>query len=73
MSVDQMKTIPVFGYEIIRDNLLTSILGKHEEDVLYWAGKEIARKFPLFSMDEASSFFEEAGWGSFNIRKANKR
>ena len=33
-----MKTIPSFGYEIIRDHLLHSILGKHEEDVLYWAG-----------------------------------
>ncbi|MGN7476858.1 YslB family protein [Solibacillus silvestris] len=68
----KMKTIPTFGYEIIRDHLLPSILGKHEEDVLYWAGKEIARKFPLFSMDELPSFFAEAGWGQLIPEKETK-
>lgn len=68
----KMKTIPSFGYEIIRDHLLPSILGKHEEDVLYWAGKEIARKFPLFSMDELPSFFLEAGWGQLSLEKETK-
>lgn len=67
-----MKTIPSFGYEIIRDHLIHSILGKHEEDVLYWAGKELARKFPLFSMDETPSFFTEAGWGIITLEKETK-
>jgi predicted hydrocarbon binding protein len=67
-----MKTIPSFGYEIIRDHLLQSILGKHEEDVLYWAGKELARKFPLFSMEEVASFFIEAGWGHLIFDKEAK-
>lgn len=69
MTTNEMKTIPSFGYEIIRDHLLPSILGKHEEDVLYWAGKELARKFPLFSMDEAAAFFQEAGWGVLELEK----
>lgn len=64
-----MKTIPSFGYEILRDGVLRSILGKHEADVLYWAGKEIARKFPLFSLDEAPSFFSQAGWGHLTLEK----
>lgn len=69
MTTDHLKTIPTFGYEIIRDHLLSSILGKHEEDVLYWAGKELARKFPLFSMEEATTFFQEAGWGELELEK----
>lgn len=72
MEENKMKTIPAFGYEIIRDHLLHSILGKHEEDVLYWAGKELARKFPLFSLDELPSFFAEAGWGTLTIEKETK-
>ena len=56
MVYNEMKTIPTFGYELIRDNILRSVLGKHEEEVLYWAGKELARKFPLFSIEEAASF-----------------
>ena len=63
MTANDNKMIPAFGYEIIRDHLLHSILGKHEDDVLYWAGKEVARKFPLFSMSEAAAFCQEAGWG----------
>ena len=66
------KTIPTFGYELIRDNILRSVLGKHEEEVLYWAGKELARKFPLFSLEEATSFFEQAGWGALSIEKEGK-
>lgn len=72
METDQMKTIPMFGYEIVRDYILSSILGKHEGDVLYWAGKEVARKFPLFSMEEAATFFKEAGWGCLTLEKESK-
>lgn len=52
------------GYEIIRDHVLPGILGKHEDDILYWAGKDVARKFPIFSVDELPDFFAEAGWGT---------
>ena len=72
MVDNDMKTIPSFGYELIRDNILRSVLGKHEEEVLYWAGKELARKFPLFSTEEATSFFEQAGWGVLSIEKEGK-
>lgn len=66
------KTIPAFGYEILRDGVLRSILGKHEAEVLYWAGKEIARKFPLFTLEEAASFFTQAGWGELMLEKESK-
>ncbi|WP_107942926.1 YslB family protein [Metasolibacillus fluoroglycofenilyticus] len=72
METGNTKMIPTFGYEIIRDYVLSSILGKHEEDVLYWSGKEIARKFPLFSMEEAAAFFKEAGWGTLTLEKETK-
>jgi hypothetical protein len=51
------------GYEIIKDYVLPNILGKHEDDILYWSGKDVARKFPIFSIDELPDFFQEAGWG----------
>lgn len=72
MNDSQTKTIPTFGYEIIRDNVLRSVLGKHEDEVLYWSGKELARKFPLFSLEEAPSFFTQAGWGDLTIEKEAK-
>lgn len=72
MSNENARLIPVFGYEIIRDQVLSSILGKHEKDILYWAGKEVARKYPLFSLEEIGSFFNQAGWGDIVLAKESK-
>jgi len=72
MTSTEMKTVPSFGYELIRDHVLSSILGKHEDDILYWAGKELGRKFPMFTMEEANSFFQEAGWGSLSLERLAK-
>ncbi|MET4560819.1 YslB family protein [Lysinibacillus parviboronicapiens] len=65
-------TISSFGYEIIRDHILSSILGKHENDVLYWAGKELARKFPCKSQEEIIAFFADACWGTLELTKESK-
>ncbi len=63
-----------FGYELLRGHVLPMILGKHEDDILYWAGKEIARRFPLASFDELPTFFAQAGWGSLTLHKeANEK
>lgn len=72
MANDNVRLIPAFGYEIIRDQILSSVLGKHEKEILYWAGKEVARKYPLFSLDEMSSFFHQAGWGDIVLEKESK-
>ena len=72
MTMTEMKTVPSFGYELIRDHVLSSILGKHEDDILYWAGKELGRKFPMFTMEEAISFFQEAGWGLLTLERLTK-
>lgn len=62
-----------FGYALFRDHILPSVLGRHEEEILYWAGKELASEFPLFDMDEAAGFFLEAGWGMLSRESAGKR
>ena len=72
MNTITKQEVPVFGYEIIRDHVLSNILGKHENEILYWAGKDLARKFPLYSMEEAQQFFQEAGWGQLTLLKESK-
>lgn len=61
-----------FGYEILRDHVLPNILGVHEGDILYWAGKDVARKFPIFHIEELPTFFTEAGWGQLTLEKTKK-
>ncbi|MFD0047763.1 YslB family protein [Actinomycetes bacterium NPDC127524] len=64
--------IPAFGYELIREILLPDILGKDSKQIMYWAGKQLARKFPLNGVDEVIEFFVSAGWGQLEIVKQSK-
>ncbi len=59
--------VPVFAYELLRDILIPELLSGDTHEVSYWAGKHIARRFPLLSLDEAVEFFKEAGWGHLHI------
>lgn len=72
MENNTNTTPTLFGYELLRDHVLPSILGKHENEILYWSGKELARKFPVFQTDEIPLFFNSAGWGKLVIEKSMK-
>lgn len=72
MTTKKLETNEKFGYMILRDHVLSDILGKNENDVLYWAGKSLARKFPLHSLDEAINFFSQADFGGLIIEKSGK-
>ncbi len=56
-----------FGYELIREVLLFDLLGKETPNILYWAGKNLARKYPLETLDDIITFFEQAGWGTLTV------
>ncbi|WP_409302051.1 YslB family protein [Peribacillus sp. SCS-155] len=66
------QQIPAFGYEIIREFVLADILGKESPQILYWAGKQLARKFPLTGKDEIIAFFYNAGWGNLQFIKETR-
>jgi hypothetical protein len=62
-------SVPSFGYELIREELLTNILGKDAPEILYWSGKHLARTHLLQNLNEISAFFAEAGWGTLTVKK----
>ncbi|MFZ7945606.1 MULTISPECIES: YslB family protein [Bacillaceae] len=66
------RTIPIFGYELIREYLLPEILGKDTPEILYWAGKRLARKFPLADFDQVIEFFANASWGQLQLKTETK-
>lgn len=72
-ELDTISTIPAFGYELIREELLPNILGKEASYILYWAGKDLARKHPLESMEEIFEFFSKAGWGVLSVKRESKQ
>ncbi|WP_042355149.1 YslB family protein [Bacillus rubiinfantis] len=62
----------MFGYELIREILLPEILGQDTPEILYWAGKQLARKFPLEDFDKIVDFFDKASWGQLTLKKETK-
>ncbi|SFB16790.1 MULTISPECIES: YslB family protein [unclassified Bacillus (in: firmicutes)] len=71
-ATDMPATISKFGYELLRDTLLPELLGKNTPEILYWAGKRLARKYPLQTMDEIIDFYEKASWGTLILKKETK-
>lgn len=65
-------SVPAFGYELIREELIGELLGADAPNILYWAGKRLARKYPLFSINEVIEFFNNAGWGSLTVTNEKK-
>lgn len=64
--------VSAFGYDLIREILIPELLGKDTPYLLYWAGKSLARKFPLETIEQIVDFFSQAAWGSLLIKEENK-
>lgn len=71
-KTEEPRTISIFGYELIREILIPEILGKDTPEILYWAGKRLARKFPLSDYDQLVEFFANASWGQLDIKHEGK-
>jgi predicted hydrocarbon binding protein len=65
--------VSAFGYELIREELLNELLGKDTPEILYWAGKRLARKHLLSNLEETIQFFQDAGWGRLTIKEESRR
>jgi predicted hydrocarbon binding protein len=72
-SPSERPSVSLFGYEIIRDDLISELLGKDEPEILYWAGKRLARKYPLYSIEEIIAFFQEADWGILSVKEEKRK
>lgn len=73
-NIEQLLTIPLnaFAYELIREELLPDLIGKELDRILYWAGKNLARKYALETLDEIITFFEQAGWGQLSVTEQGR-
>ena len=60
---------PYFPQLLFRDVLLPELLGDDKGAIGYWAGKALARKFPLANPKDAAVFFHQAGLGTLTLVK----
>lgn len=74
MEMEEETNKPAaFGYELLRKNVLPDILGSDEHAILYWVGKQLARRYPCSSPGEVADFFHDAGWGELLWKKERKK
>lgn len=73
-KIEKLKEMEVsaFAYELIKEVVIPDLLGSEYSSMMYWAGKNIARKFPLDSWNDIPAFFQEAGWGNLALVEAKK-
>ena len=62
-----------FAYELLREELLPDLIGNDLDGILYWSGRNLARKYPLETIEEVIQFFEKAGWGTLSIVEHKRR
>lgn len=60
----------ILSVEVLRDALLPNLLGDDSSGILYWAGKDLARQFPVATDSDLVTFFEQVGWGHLVLIKA---
>lgn len=53
----------------IRDVILPAILGKETDGILYWIGKDLAREFPVASIDDLILLTAQLGFGDLELIK----
>ncbi|WP_062047847.1 YslB family protein [Bacillus sp. JCM 19034] len=67
-----MDEMNQFGYNLIRNDVLKDVLGKEHDQILYWIGKSLARKYPIATMEELPEFFLKANWGNLTLEKEKR-
>ncbi len=72
ISLLQHTSVSGFAFELLRNDVLFHLLGEDIGPLLYWEGKNLARKYPLSSLEDIIEFFERAGWGYLNFVKEKK-
>lgn len=58
-----------FALSVLRDSLIPDILQEDTASILYWAGKNLARQYPLNSINDIIIFFVNAGFGELSLIK----
>lgn len=53
----------------MRDVLLPAILGKETDGILYWIGKDLAREYPVQTIDDLTLLTTQLGLGDLKLVK----
>lgn len=61
------------GYDVIRYMTLPELLGKESKTLLYFMGRNLARRMDLQAVEDIYYTFEKMGWGKLELIKEKKK
>ncbi|AVQ99560.1 YslB family protein [Oceanobacillus sp. M65] len=61
------------GYDILRYIGLPELFGNESDTLLYFMGRNLARKFAIESMEDIYDIVEKLGWGKLDLVKEKKK
>ncbi|WP_217586901.1 YslB family protein [Lentibacillus saliphilus] len=71
-KLDQLSTTGA-GYDVLRYISLPDVLGTEAETLLYFMGKNLARKLQAETMHDLFYLFEKMGWGRLDFVKEKRK
>lgn len=63
----QTTEMNLFALTLLRDRLLPELLQDDESEIIYWAGKSLARDVDLTGVMALETFFMDAGFGFLTL------
>ncbi|SHG80208.1 YslB family protein [Ornithinibacillus halophilus] len=75
ISIQELENLHTAGagYDILRYVSLPDLLGSEKETLLYFMGKNLARKFEIEAMGDLMYFFDKVGWGKLDLFKEKRK
>ncbi|MFZ3576369.1 YslB family protein [Virgibacillus sp. DJP39] len=61
------------GYDVLRYISLPELLGHESSTLLYFMGRNLARKLSFETIEDLSSLFDKLGWGKLELIKDKRK
>ncbi|GGB27955.1 DUF2507 domain-containing protein [Virgibacillus dakarensis] len=71
-KLDELKSTGA-GYDVLRYISLPELLGTEADTLLYFIGRNLARKLDIASLDDVYHTFEKLGWGRLELVKEKRK
>lgn len=72
MSEDSNQHPSFQGLTLLRDQLLPNLFKEDQSDILYWAGKELARSYTVASLDDVVTLIKTLSFGALSLVEQKK-
>lgn len=69
--IDQLSSETI-GYDILKYVSLPNVFGAENEAIMYYVGRDLARKLEMRSIDDLFYLFEKFRWGKLELIKQKK-